>query len=188
MAEDVIEKVKKASELRLGALEPGAYRLTLVTEDVWGGEAKQSVILLAVDPKAGKVPLKISALAIPEHTEYAVGEDARMLIGSSELDALTHVEIWGGRFLLERRALDGGGVRVLRLPLTQKHKGGVTVRWFGVEDFKPRAGQRHLVVVSYLLQVASQVYRCALFIYASEGVVPGPYDQDMMDLAWKVKS
>lgn len=45
-----------------------------------------------------------------------------------------------------------------------------------------------LVVVSYLLQVASQVYRCALFIYASEGVVPGPYDQDMMDLAWKVKS
>jgi hypothetical protein len=44
-----------------------------------------------------------------------------------------------------------------------------------------------LAVVSYLLQVASQVYRCALFIYASEGVVPGPFDQDMMDLAWKVK-
>jgi hypothetical protein len=45
-----------------------------------------------------------------------------------------------------------------------------------------------LVVIAYLQNIASQVYRCALFIYASEGVVPGPYDQDMMDLAWKVKS
>jgi hypothetical protein len=45
-----------------------------------------------------------------------------------------------------------------------------------------------LIVVSYFLQIASQVYRCALFVYASEGVVPGPYDQDMMDLAWKVRS
>jgi len=45
-----------------------------------------------------------------------------------------------------------------------------------------------LMVITYLLNIASQVYRCALFIYASEGVVPGPYDQDMMDLAWKVKS
>lgn len=44
-----------------------------------------------------------------------------------------------------------------------------------------------LAVITYLQGVASQVYRCALFIYASEGVVPGPYDQDMMDLAWKVK-
>lgn len=45
-----------------------------------------------------------------------------------------------------------------------------------------------LVVITYLVNVASQVYRCALFIYASEGVVPGPYDQDMMDLAWKVRT
>ncbi len=45
----------------------------------------------------------------------------------------------------------------------------------------------YLIIITYLVQIASQVYRCALFIYASEGVVPGPYDQDMMDLAWKVK-
>jgi len=45
-----------------------------------------------------------------------------------------------------------------------------------------------LIIISYFVQVASQVYRCALFVYASEGVVPGPYDQDMMDMAWKVKA
>jgi len=46
----------------------------------------------------------------------------------------------------------------------------------------------NLCVITYLLQIASQVYRCALFIYASEGVVPGPYDQDMMDMGWKIKA
>jgi hypothetical protein len=40
---------------------------------------------------------------------------------------------------------------------------------------------------SYVANVASQVYLCAVYIYASEGVIPGPYDQGMMDQAWKVK-
>lgn len=44
-----------------------------------------------------------------------------------------------------------------------------------------------LIVMIYLTQVASQVFRCALFVYASEGVVPGPFDKDMMDLGWKVR-
>jgi len=44
-----------------------------------------------------------------------------------------------------------------------------------------------LVVYSYVAGVASQVYLCALYIYASEGVVPEPYSQELMDMAWKVK-
>ncbi len=44
-----------------------------------------------------------------------------------------------------------------------------------------------LFVTAYLLQIISHIYRCALFVYASEGVVPEPFDQDMMELAWKVK-
>ena len=35
--------------------------------------------------------------------------------------------------------------------------------------------------------MAHHIYRCALYMYASEGVVPGPYDEDMMNRAWKVK-
>ena len=45
-----------------------------------------------------------------------------------------------------------------------------------------------LILAAYVLHVASQVYLGALFIYASEGVVPGPFDQEQMDMAWKVKS
>ncbi|MFH2202455.1 MAG: alpha-2-macroglobulin family protein [Elusimicrobiota bacterium] len=131
---------EKADTIQLTGMEPGAYRLTLYAEDPWGGETEQSIIVLAVDPRAQRHPLRIYSLSLPEHQEYRVGETARMLIGSAELDALTHVEIWGGGFLLERRALRGGGIRTLELPLTEQHKGGVTVRWFGVQNFKPRSG------------------------------------------------
>jgi hypothetical protein len=44
-----------------------------------------------------------------------------------------------------------------------------------------------LLFMAYVCGVAGHVYRCALYIYAAEGVVPEPYDRDLLDLAWKVK-
>ena len=44
-----------------------------------------------------------------------------------------------------------------------------------------------IMAYSYLVGVASQVYLCALYIYATEGVIPEPYDQELMNMAWKVK-
>lgn len=40
---------------------------------------------------------------------------------------------------------------------------------------------------SYLTSVAGQIYRCALYLYATTGTVPPPYDTDMMSMAWKMK-
>ena len=40
---------------------------------------------------------------------------------------------------------------------------------------------------AYVMSVASQVYRCALFVYASEGTIPEPYNLELLQLAWKVK-
>jgi hypothetical protein len=40
---------------------------------------------------------------------------------------------------------------------------------------------------SYLTSVASQVYKGALYLYAAEGVIPEPYNREMLDLAWKFK-
>jgi len=45
-----------------------------------------------------------------------------------------------------------------------------------------------LLLIAYVSGVAGHVYRCALFIYASEGVIPEPYDQELLDMAWKVKT
>jgi hypothetical protein len=44
-----------------------------------------------------------------------------------------------------------------------------------------------LLVMAYVSGVASHVYRCALYIYATEGVVPEPYNPALLDMAWKVK-
>jgi hypothetical protein len=44
-----------------------------------------------------------------------------------------------------------------------------------------------LVAFGYLLSVASNIFKGALFVYASEGVVPAPYSAELLDAAWKVK-
>lgn len=44
-----------------------------------------------------------------------------------------------------------------------------------------------LIAVGVLFSLATHVYRCALYVYASEGVVPGPFTAELMDAGWKVK-
>ncbi|EEF57984.1 DUF6159 family protein [Pedosphaera parvula] len=44
-----------------------------------------------------------------------------------------------------------------------------------------------IIVLSYIMSVASQIFRCALFLYAAHGDLPQPYTSEMMELAWKVK-
>jgi Family of unknown function (DUF6159) len=44
-----------------------------------------------------------------------------------------------------------------------------------------------VIAYGYLASIASRVYLCALYLYASEGVIPGYYDASMMNNAWKLK-
>ncbi len=44
-----------------------------------------------------------------------------------------------------------------------------------------------MMIWSYLMNVAGLVYKGALYLYAAEGVVAQPYDQPMLDSAWKYK-
>ena len=44
-----------------------------------------------------------------------------------------------------------------------------------------------LLFMAYVSGVAGHVYRCALYLYATEGVVPEPYNQELLAMAWKVK-
>lgn len=44
-----------------------------------------------------------------------------------------------------------------------------------------------VLAISFFLGIATHVYRCALYVYASEGVVPQSYTREMMDAGWKVK-
>lgn len=42
-------------------------------------------------------------------------------------------------------------------------------------------------LLSWISSIVNPVYRSALYIYATEGVVPGTFDQELLDSAWKVK-
>jgi ABC-type multidrug transport system fused ATPase/permease subunit len=41
--------------------------------------------------------------------------------------------------------------------------------------------------LSWICQVVNSVYRCALYVYATEGVVPDSFDKELLDSAWQVK-
>lgn len=43
------------------------------------------------------------------------------------------------------------------------------------------------LLLSWLSSIVNPIYRCALYIYATEGVVPGTFDKELLDSAWKVK-
>jgi hypothetical protein len=43
------------------------------------------------------------------------------------------------------------------------------------------------ILVAYLENVINKIFQCALYIYAAEGVVPGPFETALLDSAWKVK-
>ncbi|MCE5266659.1 MAG: DUF6159 family protein [Planctomycetaceae bacterium] len=44
-----------------------------------------------------------------------------------------------------------------------------------------------LLAFMYLTMVASQVFLGALYVYAAEGIVPGPFNREQMDVAWRRK-
>ena len=41
---------------------------------------------------------------------------------------------------------------------------------------------------SYVINVASQIYKAALFLFASEGIVAEPYSEELLNMAWKHKA
>lgn len=45
-----------------------------------------------------------------------------------------------------------------------------------------------ILAIALLTSAANQIYRGALYIYATEGVVPGPFDPQAMDQAWKLRA
>ena len=44
-----------------------------------------------------------------------------------------------------------------------------------------------ILVLSLLSSLVKDIFLCGLYVYATEGVVPGDYDQDIMENAWRVK-
>jgi hypothetical protein len=63
--------------------------------------------------------------------------------------------------------------------------------WFGSGALVLAAiavGVLGLVTAMFLFAISKSVFHCALYIYATEGVVPGPFTTDQMDPSWRVRA
>jgi len=103
--------------------------------------------------------------------------------------ALTLTKTWG-ESLIGYAGVSFGGAIVVLLSLLWL-AGGVafSVAWhlYWLTALVVLAWLVMIILWSYALSVASQIFRCALFVYASQGTLPPPYTQDMLALAWKQK-
>ncbi|WP_428048897.1 MG2 domain-containing protein [Candidatus Avelusimicrobium caledoniensis] len=117
-----------AQTVQLPALPEGVYRLTLSSEKA----AKQSMVFVVAEEKSS---LKLPDVALPQHATYYPGDKMRMLIGAGNLAGTKRVEIYQENQFLTYRTLLQGGAEIFTLPVTQNHRGGLALRWFGASDY-----------------------------------------------------
>jgi hypothetical protein len=103
--------------------------------------------------------------------------------------ALTLKKTWG-ESLIGYLGLQFGGLLVLIGSLLCL--AGAIAASIALDNFWILAGTGLVWLISmtafaYLTSVAGQVYRCALFVYASEGTIAEPYNLELLQMAWKVK-
>jgi hypothetical protein len=76
-----------------------------------------------------------------------------------------------------------GSVAILAVSVTV----AIAIQNFWLLGFTIAGWIISMFIWSYLMNVAGLVYKGALYLYASEGIVSEPYDQDMLNSAWKFK-
>jgi uncharacterized protein YfaS (alpha-2-macroglobulin family) len=128
--------------ITLSPLPQGAYRITQITKDRWGAEIKQNKIFAVAKNTDEAVIINAPSVTLVEKDEYKIGDTARFVIGSGLADGIYHVELWAGHHFLEHKLIEGNlPVKLIEIPVTEKMKGGFSLRWFGVKDFEVYYGQ-----------------------------------------------
>jgi hypothetical protein len=128
--------------IRIPGLAAGIYRIKVSSPDDWGDSAEQSRILVVTADTTWTAPLEGVSVTLAEKAEYAVGDTARFLIGSVSGTCDNHVELWVGQYFLSCVRMRGTGpLNVMRVPITERMKGGFTLRWFGVKNFQVQNGE-----------------------------------------------
>ena len=133
--------------IELPPLSQGAYRITLKSQDNWGGEVEQSKIFVVAKNLEEAVPVNAASVTLTEYDEYEIGDAARFVIGSGSGSGVYHIELWAGQHFLSHQLIDGNQpVRLIEVPVTEKMKGGFALRWFGVKEFGVYYGQATISV------------------------------------------
>ena len=136
-----------AQTIQLPALPEGIYRLELSGDKA---AAQQMVFVVAAEKSA----LHLPDVALVQHKTYYPGETLRVLMGAGNLHGTKRVEVYQqNRFLTHREVLPGG-VSIFTLSLTEQHRGGVALRWFGASDYVFHGAQTSAEIPFDNLQLA----------------------------------
>ena len=128
--------------IRLSPLPQAAYRIVQKSKDKWGDEVTQNKIFLVAKNTREAVPVNAASITLVEKDEYEIGEVARFVIGSGLTDGVYHLELWVGQHFLEHKLIRSHQpVKLIEVPVTERMKGGFSLRWFGVKDFDIHYGQ-----------------------------------------------
>jgi hypothetical protein len=103
--------------------------------------------------------------------------------------ALTLKKTWG-ESLIGYVGVSFGGVLILLFSLIWLGCGialSVSLHLYWLTAVIVLAWLVAIILWSYIMSVASQIFRCALYLYASQGTLPAPYTPEMAALAWKAK-
>ncbi|MDB6065525.1 MAG: hypothetical protein JWR26_1733 [Pedosphaera sp.] len=103
--------------------------------------------------------------------------------------ALTLTKTWGESLIGYAGVSIGGGI-IMVASLFYLAAGialSVALHSFLIGGVAVASWLLGMCVLGYLSSVASQIFRCALFLYATQGNLPQPYNAEMMNLAWKMK-
>ena len=122
-------KTPGAQKVQLPALPEGVYRLGLSSEKA----DKQELIFVVAEENSS---LQLPQIALPQHSRYYPGTQARVLLGSSELEGSKRIELYEQGTFLTKKDLQKGGVQIYSFPITESSRGGVSLRWFGASNYK----------------------------------------------------
>ncbi|MDP2923336.1 MAG: alpha-2-macroglobulin family protein [Candidatus Omnitrophota bacterium] len=143
VASGEIEHDKKGKGLiKLTSLSQGAYRIIQKTKDTWGEEVKQEKIFVVAKNTKEAVPVNAASVTLADKDEYEIGEVAKFIFGSGLASGIYNIELWAGDYLLSHQLIETNQpVRMIEIPVTEKMKGGFTLRWFGIKNLEGYYGQ-----------------------------------------------
>ena len=131
LGEKVLEKevAGQGSLLVPISLPAGAYKAVLESEDRFHRPLREEYTFLVVDPRSERPPTKTALLFQSESTNLRVGEELRVLFGSSFPQGCVCVEFYkdGKLFKHQWLGLTSRRQELLRLPITPQMRGGFTL-------------------------------------------------------------
>ncbi|BBM88123.1 alpha-2-macroglobulin family protein [Candidatus Uabimicrobium amorphum] len=122
------------ANLEFSDLTPGVYRIRYNTKDKFGSAyATQKEFIVADNNARVAVPVFL----IPKQNKVSVGGEAVFFLGSGISDQPLSVEVHQNGHMLKRMWIDDASqTRMFKVKVSEKHRGGFSVRIHGVHDYQ----------------------------------------------------